>query len=37
MGKLALTGGSPAIAEPLGKSWPVFGEEEHATAARRAG
>ena len=30
MGSLALTGGSPAIAEPLGKSWPVFGEEEHA-------
>ena len=30
MGKLALTGGTPAIAAPLGKSWPVFGEEEQA-------
>ena len=30
MGKLALTGGTPAINSPLGVSWPVFGEEEQA-------
>ena len=30
MGNLALTGGSPVIAEPLGKSWPIFGDEEQA-------
>lgn len=30
MGSLALTGGAPAIDAPLGVSWPVFGDEEHA-------
>ncbi len=28
MGNLALTGGAPAIAEPLGKSWPIFDDAE---------
>jgi dTDP-4-amino-4,6-dideoxygalactose transaminase len=28
MGQLALLGGPPAIAEPLGVSWPVFDERE---------